>query len=59
MPVVNRNQVIKVSFICKICESLVEHYTRRPNLIRKEYCEGCLINKRKKYNAPNSKCVHS
>lgn len=39
-------QVQMVVFKCKTCQKMVEHFTRKPAMMTKEYCDECLYRRR-------------
>ena len=45
-------EVLKLSFICKMCKQKIEHFTRIKRN-KKEYCDECMRIRKKKYYAPH------
>jgi hypothetical protein len=53
------DEVVKCVFRCKACGKMEEHFTRKPMLKKKDYCEECLYKRRKALYVHKRVCVHS
>lgn len=40
-----------VVFKCKQCGKMIEHFTRKPMLMTKTYCDDCVYQRKRKYYA--------